>query len=106
MAKFWEPHFPGQLPKHLTVAEELTTNAIELEGEKLIVTPLGFTDSAGTTCLHVPALQLIAAGDAAYNGVHLHLSESPDQQKRQQSIAAVEKMESLKPRISSPAIRT
>jgi len=99
VAKFWEPRFPNQLPKRLVVAQELRTNVIELEGEKLIVTPLGFTDSAGTTCLHVPSLHLIAAGDAAYNGVHLHVSESPEQQKRQQWIAALDKMESLKPRI-------
>jgi len=38
------------------------------------------------------------AGDAAYNGVHLHLSESADHQKRQEWIAALDKMESLKPR--------
>ena len=99
VAKFWEPRFPNQLPKPLVVAQELGTNVIELEGEKLIVTPLGFTDSPGTTCLHVPSLQLIAAGDAAYNGVHLHLSESPDQQKRQQWIDALDKMESLEPRV-------
>ena len=35
-----------------------------------------------TTCLHVPSIGLIVAGDAAYNGVHLHLSESPDQRGR------------------------
>jgi glyoxylase-like metal-dependent hydrolase (beta-lactamase superfamily II) len=99
VASFWEPRFPKQLPKRLVAAQELRTNVIELEGEQLIVTPLGFTDSAGTTCLHVPSLQLIAAGDAAYNGVHLHLSESPDRQKRQEWIAAVDTMESLKPRI-------
>jgi glyoxylase-like metal-dependent hydrolase (beta-lactamase superfamily II) len=99
VASFWEPRFPNQLPKRLLAAQELRTDVIELEGEKLIVTPLGFTDSAGTTCLHVPSLQLIAAGDAAYNGVHLHLSESPDRQQRQQWIAALNKMESLKPRI-------
>jgi glyoxylase-like metal-dependent hydrolase (beta-lactamase superfamily II) len=81
------------------VAQELRTNVIELERERLTVIPLGFTDSAGTTCVHVPSLQLIAAGDAAYNGVHLHMSESPDQQKRQEWIAALDKMESLKPRI-------
>ena len=74
------------------VAEELSSNVIELEGEKLTVIPLGFTDSAGTTCLHVASLDLIAAGDAAYNGVHLHLSESPDPQRRQQWIAAVDRM--------------
>jgi len=60
--------------------------------------PLGFTDTASTTCLHVPSIGLIVAGDAAYNGVHLHLSESPDQQKRLEWIAALDKMESLKPR--------
>jgi hypothetical protein len=41
---------------------------------------------------------LIVAGDAAYNGDHLHLSESPDHKKRQEWIAALDKMESLKPR--------
>jgi glyoxylase-like metal-dependent hydrolase (beta-lactamase superfamily II) len=60
--------------------------------------PLGFTDTANTTCLHIPSIGLIVAGDAAYNGVHLHLSESPDQQKRQEWIAALDKMDSLKPR--------
>ena len=60
--------------------------------------PLGFTDTARTTCLHVPSIGLIVAGDAAYNGDHLHLSESPNQQKRQEWIAALDKMETLKPR--------
>jgi hypothetical protein len=41
---------------------------------------------------------LIVAGDAVYNGDHLHLSESSDQQKRQEWIAALDRMESLKPR--------
>ena len=99
VATFWEPRFPNQLPKRLVVAKELSSSMIELEGEQLIVIPLGFTDSAGTTCLHVPSLGVIAAGDAAYNGVHLHLSESPDRQQRQEWISAVDKMESLQPRI-------
>ena len=34
----------------------------------------------------------------AGNGCHLHLVESPDQPKRQEWIAALDKMESLKPR--------
>ena len=64
----------------------------------MVSVPLGFTDTADTTCLHVPSIGLIVAGDAAYNGVHLHLSESPDKQKREEWIAALDKMESLKPR--------
>ena len=95
---FWNPRFPGQIPTQLAIAEELTGNVIDLEGHDLVSVPLGFTDTAGTTCLHVPSIGLIVAGDAAYNGDHLHLSESRDQQKRQEWIAALDKMESLQPR--------
>src|SRR5712692_3369019 len=98
LATFWNPRFPGQISGQLAIAEELAGNVIDLEGHDLVSVPLGYTDTADTTCLHVPSIGLIVAGDAAYNGVHLHLSESPDQQKRQEWIAAVDKMESLKPR--------
>jgi glyoxylase-like metal-dependent hydrolase (beta-lactamase superfamily II) len=98
LATFWNPRFPDQISSHLAIAEELSGNVINLEGHDLVSVPLGFTDTANTTCLHVPSVGLIVAGDAAYNGVHLHLSESPDQQKRQEWIAALDKMESLKPR--------
>jgi len=95
---FWNTRFPGQIASQLAIAEELTGDVINLEGHDLVSVPLGFTDTASTTCLHVPSIGLIVAGDAAYNGIHLHLSESPDQQKRQEWIAALDKMESLKPR--------
>ncbi len=98
LSTFWNPRFPGQISGHLAIAEELSGNVIDLEGHDLVSVPLGFTDTASTTCLHVPSIGLIVAGDAAYNGDHLHLSESPDQQKRQEWIAALDKMESLKPR--------
>src|SRR6202166_4051499 len=98
LATFWNPRFPDQISSQLPIAEELTGNVINLEGQELLSVPLGFTDTASTTCLHVPSIGLIVAGDAAYNGVHLHLSESPDRQKRQEWIAAIDKMESLKPR--------
>jgi glyoxylase-like metal-dependent hydrolase (beta-lactamase superfamily II) len=95
---FWNPRFPGQIASPLAIAEELAGNLIDLEGHDLVSVRLGFTDTAGTTCLHVPSIGLIVAGDAAYNGDHLHLSESSDQQRRQEWIAALDKMESLKPR--------
>jgi glyoxylase-like metal-dependent hydrolase (beta-lactamase superfamily II) len=98
LATFWNPRFPDQISTHLVIAEELTGNVINLEGHDLVSVPLGFTDTGSTTCLHVPSIGLIVAGDAAYNGVHLHLVESPDHQKRQEWIAALDKMESLKPR--------
>src|SRR6202521_6124217 len=98
LATYWNPRFPSQISSQLAIAEELTGNVINLEGHDLVSVPLGFTDTASTTCLHVPSIGLIVAGDAAYTGGHLHLSESPDAQKRQEWIAALDKMESFKPR--------
>jgi glyoxylase-like metal-dependent hydrolase (beta-lactamase superfamily II) len=97
LATFWNPRFPDQISRQLAIAEELTGNVFSLEGHDLVSVPLGFTDTDNTTCLHVPSLDLIVAGDAAYNGVHLHLAESHDRQKRQEWIAALDKMEALKP---------
>jgi len=98
LAAFWNPRFPGQISSHLVIAEELTGDVIDLEGHDVVIVPLGFTDTDNTTCLHVPSIGLIVAGDAAYNGVHLRLVESNQQGKRQEWIAALDKMESLKPR--------
>ncbi len=41
--------------------------------------------------------RMVVAGDAAYNGVHQLLAET-DAEKRREWIAALEKVESLKPR--------
>jgi glyoxylase-like metal-dependent hydrolase (beta-lactamase superfamily II) len=98
-AKFWESRFPNQLSKRLVVADELQTDVIDCEGEQLVVVPLKFTDTAGTTCLHVPSLDLMAAGDAAYNGVHPRLLESNQNQKQEEWLAALDEMQSLNPRI-------
>ena len=93
----WKPGFPGQIPDKLVIAEELKGNVITLEGHELIVVELGHTDTDHTTCLHVPSIGLVVAGDAAYNDVHLYLAES-NAEKRQAWIAALDKIESLNPR--------
>jgi len=92
----WEPSFPGQIPERLVMAEELERGAIDLEGQELIAVELGHTDTDNTTCLHVPSIGLVVAGDAAYNDVHLYLAES-NAQKRKDWIAALDKIESLLP---------
>jgi glyoxylase-like metal-dependent hydrolase (beta-lactamase superfamily II) len=92
----WEVGFPGQIPANLVIPEELKGNVIDLEGHELVARELGHTDTDHTTCLHVPSVGLVVAGDAAYNDVHLYLGES-NAQKRQEWIAALDKIESLKP---------
>src|SRR6202035_4716524 len=69
----------------------------DLEGHKLVAVELGHTDTDLTTCLNVPSIGLVVAGDAAYNDVHLYLAEST-KQTREEWIAALDKMESLHPR--------
>ena len=93
----WKVSFPGQIPDKLVIAEELQEKTIDLEGNDLVPVELGHTDTENTTCLHVPSVGLVVAGDAAYNDVHLYLAES-NPQKRREWIAALDKIESLKPR--------
>ena len=95
--KFWRERLPGQIPERLVTAEELAGNVIKLEGQDLVMVEVGHTDTHDTTVLHMPAIGLVVAGDAAYNGVHQLLSES-NPQKRREWIAALDKIEALKPR--------
>ena len=55
---------------------------------------LSWDDTDHTTCLHVPSIGLVVAGDAAYNDVHLYLAES-NAERRQEWIAALDKIQSL-----------
>jgi glyoxylase-like metal-dependent hydrolase (beta-lactamase superfamily II) len=43
---------------------------------------LGHTDTDDTTCLHVPEVGLVVAGDAVYNDVHQYFRESSPQGRR------------------------
>jgi len=96
ISNFWNARYPGQIPERLVIAEELKGNVIQLEGRDLVVVELGHTDTDHTTCLHVPSADLVVAGDAAYNEVHLYLAESTAETRRQW-IAALDTIESLKP---------
>ena len=97
VSSFWNARYPGQIPEHLVIAEELKGNVIQLEGCDLLVVEVGHTDTEHTTCLHVPSAGLVVAGDAAYNDVHLYLAES-NAETRREWIAALDTIESLKPR--------
>ncbi len=97
LKSWWEERLPGQIPDRVVTAEVMDGNVIKLEGQDLVVVEVGHTDTHDTTILHVPALGLVVAGDAAYNGVHQLLAET-NPQKRREWIAALDTVESLKPR--------
>jgi glyoxylase-like metal-dependent hydrolase (beta-lactamase superfamily II) len=97
LSTFCHPLFPGQIPSDLVIAnppgddEELT-----VDGNLVIPIRLDHTDGDNTTCLHVPELQLVVAGDAIYNNVHLMLAQS-DAAGRQSWLRALDTIESLNP---------
>jgi hypothetical protein len=69
---------------------------IDLEGHDLVVVEVGHSDTDDTTCLHVPSIGLVVAGDVAYNDVHLYLAES-NAHTRREWIAALDTIEALHP---------
>jgi glyoxylase-like metal-dependent hydrolase (beta-lactamase superfamily II) len=97
VASFWAQLLPGQIPDRLAVAEPLTDGGFDLEGHDLVAVGLGHTDTDDTTCLHVPDIGLVVAGDAVYNDVHLYLAES-DPGRREAWLAAIDAIEALGPR--------
>jgi glyoxylase-like metal-dependent hydrolase (beta-lactamase superfamily II) len=94
----WHALFPGRLPDQLELANPLPDYTLALEGHGLVAVELGHTDTDATTCLHVPEIGLVVAGDAVYNDVHLHLSESTSPEMRRAWLAALDTIASLHPR--------
>src|ERR1700737_4829815 len=93
---FWRRLFPGQIPDRLLVAEPLEDGELELEDHKLVAVKTGRTDTAHSTCLHVPSIRLIVGGDVVYNGIHPYLGET-DRQSRLEWISTLDKLEALNP---------
>ncbi len=94
---FWRRLFPGEISDHLPVAEPLAGSELALEGHRLVAVDTGRTDTAHSTCLHVPSIGLIVGGDAVYNGIHPYLGET-DTQSRLEWIAALDRLETLNPK--------
>jgi len=92
----WDKLYSGIPPAPVT-AVAVPDNRFTLEGHDLVMVEVGHTDSDDTTVLHVPDLELVVAGDAIYNGVHMYLGQSavggfgPWRE-------AIDKVEALEPR--------
>ena len=97
LATLWESRFPGQLAAEIVIADPVPDDGLHLEGHELVPIDIGHTDSDDTTCLHVPAIGLVVAGDAVYNNVHLYLAGS-DADGRRSWLQALDRIEQLRPR--------
>jgi glyoxylase-like metal-dependent hydrolase (beta-lactamase superfamily II) len=93
----WRRRFPGLIPASLVTAKPLEGREFDLEGNKIAAMDIGHTDTDHTTCLYVPSIGLVIAGDAIYNGTHPYLVES-NRQGLIDWLAAIDKIEALNPR--------
>jgi glyoxylase-like metal-dependent hydrolase (beta-lactamase superfamily II) len=95
----WNGWLPGQVPNDPMIAEELEGDTIDLEGNELRAVELAHSDTQDSTCLYVPSIGLAVAGDAVFNGTHPWLAGCPTPQQRNEWISALNKIESLNPRV-------
>ncbi len=99
MAGLWNKRFPGLIPENIVLPEELDGDTLHLEGHELVIVDVGHTDTDDSTCLHVPSVGLVVAGDLAYNDVHQYFAESLTHEKRMEWVAALDKVEALRPKV-------
>jgi glyoxylase-like metal-dependent hydrolase (beta-lactamase superfamily II) len=79
-AGLWGTLFPGQLPRTPVpvLAEAVPAGGFTVDGHPVVPVEAGHSDTDDTTVLHVPSLDLVAAGDVVYNNVHQYLAETGD----------------------------
>ncbi len=73
---FWGRLFPGEIPDPLRVPTLLDGSTIDLEGHRIEVLEMGFTDTRDTTSVWVPDLRLVISGDVVYTDAHPYLAET------------------------------
>ena len=71
----WDKMYTG-IPLSPVTAVTVPGDRFTLEGHDLAIVEVGHADSDDSSVLHVPDLDLVVAGDAIYNGVHMYLAQS------------------------------
>ena len=76
----------------------MSSDTFTLEGHELRIIEQGHTDSADTTSLHVPSIDLVVAGDVVYNQCHMYVGDTTPE-SRKNWVAALDRLAALKPAI-------
>jgi glyoxylase-like metal-dependent hydrolase (beta-lactamase superfamily II) len=90
--------FPGQVPTKLVAPEPYEHDTFTLEGHEVRIIEQGHTDSADTTSLYVPSIDLIVAGDVVYNQCRMYVGDTTPE-SRKNWIADLDRLAALKPAI-------
>jgi glyoxylase-like metal-dependent hydrolase (beta-lactamase superfamily II) len=88
----------ADIPPTPVTATTVPDNRFELEGHELAIVEVGSTDSADTTVLHAPDLELVVAGDVIYNRVHMYLAQGAVEGGFDRWREAIDTVAALRPR--------
>ena len=92
----WKPLYGDEVPDQPVRPDPLDGAVIDLEGNQLQVIHLGQGDVHDSTVVWIPTLRAVVAGDVAYNGTHVWLSEASAEQ-RKEWIANLDKLAAMDP---------
>jgi len=96
--QLWDLDFPGMIPETPLLYQPIPAEGFQLEGHDLRPIEVGHSDTDDTTVLYVPSIDLVVAGDVAYNGIHQYLLEGADGGFHEW-IAAIDAVAALQPRV-------
>ena len=96
---FFRRLWPGRLPVEILLPDPYEHDSIEVEGRELRILALGHTDTAATTAVHVPSIDLVVGGDVFYNRCHMYVAETTAE-SRENWIGALDTLLALKPRFA------
>jgi glyoxylase-like metal-dependent hydrolase (beta-lactamase superfamily II) len=96
---FFRQLWPGQLPATLALPEPYDKDVFTLEDHEVRIIEQGRTDAVDTTSLHVPAIDLVVAGDVLYNQCHMYVADSTPE-SRANWITALDRLAALNPTVA------
>lgn len=105
----WVPTFPelGESPKPNPKVHVLPEgqDCFTVDGHEFRAVEVVGGDTASSTVLHVPSLELVVGGDVVYGNIYQYLAENTTPELRQNWIDAIDQIAKLHPKVVVPSHR-
>lgn len=99
----WKVGFLGLDERRVDFKALPESNEIDLDGTIISVHDIQHADTHNSSFVHVPSLDLVVAGDVAYNGdCYQYLAEANNAERRAEWIKAISEIIALNPKVVIP----
>jgi glyoxylase-like metal-dependent hydrolase (beta-lactamase superfamily II) len=95
--RVWQEGFRGELAADLVAPDPMSGGCLQLEGHDLVAVDGPRSNNAASSCLFVPSMGLLLAGDVVCNEIHPYLAGT-DRAQRRAWIACLDRLMALHPR--------